>query len=507
MTTDRELAQKDIQAALEALGRGDLDEARRLAEHAASLAPDWETPLLILAVRSEPHRHLALIQKALQVNPDSKTARQALMWELERRAVGAPFAEVEPPAEPEIPLVGLMRDSSSDASAVQPAPQPPLQKKRPSRETKPAPARTKEQKVRTLALEPWQPDDRTPSAFSSPLPARPVAPPAAEPPHPSSPGEKRTPPSFALFRGEFLVPIGLALLAVIVLLSIQFQPQVREFVARLLAGRTPVPTPQCVQPVLAVGGTRWPIETIARKPDGSLSIPDQSGQAWWVEGTSVHYVFELNPDPQGVASLANITLGDSLTITWADCTRVSYVVTTLGTGAPIYASLFDQSRAGITVLIPDPSGGAALLLDGMTPEALGAASPVPTGTPGGGTLISPEPTQGNVLQTELPLATPVPNSVQAEISLDEVTSSPDQTTITVSISINNVGQVAVTLTAADVSLTPENGSPLLPDSIEPSPPIKISPGTTQTVILVFPRPSTVEATFKVFTEEFILDGY
>lgn len=67
--------------AREALHRGDRRSARKLGEQAALLAPDMEDTWLVLAA-SEPNPRdaLAYAQKALEINPESRRARQGVEW-------------------------------------------------------------------------------------------------------------------------------------------------------------------------------------------------------------------------------------------------------------------------------------------------------------------------------------------------------------------------------------------------------------------------------------------
>jgi hypothetical protein len=102
---------------------------------------------------------------------------------------------------------------------------------------------------------------------------------------------------------------------------------------------------------------------------------------------------------------------------------------------------------------------------------------------------------------------PDASALQVEISLLDTTTSADGSTIRVGISIYNYGQIAGTLSTSDVSLTPEAGSPLAPVLAEPDLSLEIAPGTTQTIYLSFPRPSTATATLKILSVEYELEGY
>jgi hypothetical protein len=114
-----------IQAAMEALRSGDKQAARRLARKAASLDPGSETPWLILASVSSPEASLEYIQKALQINPESKKAQQAMQWAQERLSLAQPEAQPEVPPEP-----APIQQEAAPAPAPQPLPAQGQPKKR-----------------------------------------------------------------------------------------------------------------------------------------------------------------------------------------------------------------------------------------------------------------------------------------------------------------------------------------------------------------------------------------
>ncbi len=77
-------SRKIIANAREALKRGDMTQARQLAEHAAELAPQSEDPWLILAAVASPRESVNYIRRALEVNPDSPRARKGMEWAMQR---------------------------------------------------------------------------------------------------------------------------------------------------------------------------------------------------------------------------------------------------------------------------------------------------------------------------------------------------------------------------------------------------------------------------------------
>lgn len=78
------LFQQAIENARLYFSRGDRLRARFWAQRAASLAPDREEPWLWLAAVSSPRASLDYLQRALEINPASKRARQGIHWAIRR---------------------------------------------------------------------------------------------------------------------------------------------------------------------------------------------------------------------------------------------------------------------------------------------------------------------------------------------------------------------------------------------------------------------------------------
>jgi len=96
-------AQQAIRQAKKALQRGDVGEAQRLALLAARLDPADETPWLIMAAVAAPQASLAYLNKALELNPGSESARKGLVWaagRLRQEQAAAPLPEAQPQVPP-----------------------------------------------------------------------------------------------------------------------------------------------------------------------------------------------------------------------------------------------------------------------------------------------------------------------------------------------------------------------------------------------------------------------
>ena len=83
-TTLPESAFDVLNQAKEALTKGELQRARRLAHEAVGLAPGNEEPWLYLASVSSPAASISYLKKALEINPASKQAKKGMHWAIQR---------------------------------------------------------------------------------------------------------------------------------------------------------------------------------------------------------------------------------------------------------------------------------------------------------------------------------------------------------------------------------------------------------------------------------------
>ncbi len=244
------------------------------------------------------------------------------------------------------------------------------------------------------------------------------------------------------------------------------------------ASPAPVPTPQCVEPTLTLGTTKFPVKTIARAADGSVALPASAADAaYWVDGTNINYVFALSSTPNNSSLSQSLKTGDMAKIVWADCSADEYVVKSIEAGKPVNSALFDQSSGGITVFIPGDASTVSPLVKGARPQAQAPETPSPTEA----------------------------NEVQANISFLGNTTSPEGKSVQITVTITNTGSTAITLRNKDISLTAENAAPLAPQSVEPSLPQTIQPGAGVTFAITFPQPGVKTAVLKILT--FSVDQY
>jgi lipoprotein-anchoring transpeptidase ErfK/SrfK len=83
-TTLPDSAYEMLNRAKDALNKGELQRARRLALRAVRLAPEHEEPWLYLASVSSPEASISYLKKALEINPTSTQAKKGMHWAIQR---------------------------------------------------------------------------------------------------------------------------------------------------------------------------------------------------------------------------------------------------------------------------------------------------------------------------------------------------------------------------------------------------------------------------------------
>jgi len=94
MNPNQQAAAEALQKSQQAQLKGDKRAARRYAEEAVRLAPEWEDAWLMLAALAEPRASIAYIEQALKINPQSERARQAMHWAINRSRMQSPLRRV-----------------------------------------------------------------------------------------------------------------------------------------------------------------------------------------------------------------------------------------------------------------------------------------------------------------------------------------------------------------------------------------------------------------------------
>jgi len=241
------------------------------------------------------------------------------------------------------------------------------------------------------------------------------------------------------------------------------------------------PGPDCGGPLLTLGATSLPIESIDLAPDGSVNVPaDTPGVAYWFEGIGSNYIFALSPTLDNLTLVNALQSGKEAIVTRENCNSAKYILSAPEPGEPGMEIIQDQSTSKLIVYIPDSSLAPGLMVQGEQVEEI--FRPFETAEPGSFVI-------------------------DAEVSLLETSTSDDGTTIQVAISILNYGTTPFPVSDGNILLTPEEAAPLALIHSEPSLPQELKPKESMTFYLDFPRPPSTTATLRIFNIEFSLEDY
>jgi len=279
-----------------------------------------------------------------------------------------------------------------------------------------------------------------------------------------------------------LVLMGIGILLLISIVAFAFRGSFPSFAFPGAATPFPTmffPTPDCGSPTLVIGSTTFQIQNASLSPYGTVKVPpDTNGVAYHVEGAGLPFVFLLSPTQENIALLTGLPEGTTAKATSTNCNSITFTLSAPQPGIFSTNFLPDQSSDSMVLFVQTDASGNGLVSSGSMTEK-----------------------QINTFNT------PDASDVQAEIGILETTISQDGTTIQTKVSVYNFSTTPLTLTSNDVSLTPQDGAPLVLTDSEPSLPNEVAPGKTEQFTFTFPRPSTPTATLKVFTVEYDVEGY
>jgi hypothetical protein len=169
--------------------------------------------------------------------------------------------------------------------------------------------------------------------------------------------------------------LGLLLLIGLLLLllggNIPLQPSATVQAIPTISTLT-IPTVDCSPPTLVLGTTRYQIENISLSADGTVSVPpDVNGTAYWVEGTDLEYRYMLSPTIENLNLLMSLPEGSSATVTWADCSSMTFTLAAPQPGDLGITYLPEQSTASILIFLQlDPTGEGFMVGGEMTGETV-----------------------------------------------------------------------------------------------------------------------------------------
>ena len=243
---------------------------------------------------------------------------------------------------------------------------------------------------------------------------------------------------------------------------------------------TSTPTPDCSQSSLTLGTAKYRIQPFTSTGSTIAAVPrSPAAVAYWVQGTDVNYVFALSDAAANLALKGSLKPGDPMKIKWPGCNLSKYTALAVAPYAGQDAALLDQATSQVTVLVRAGSAADSFVLrGGFTGET--QTNPA---TPGAGS-----------------------GDIQAEIGLGDTTVAPDGQTITISVSVRNVGPAAFTVTRENVSLTSAGGQAAAFMAADPALPRSVGPGESVTFGFKFARPAGGRATFKLFDVEFDVEA-
>jgi hypothetical protein len=295
------------------------------------------------------------------------------------------------------------------------------------------------------------------------------------PPKPSSNASFWTTNQRWILLGLGCLAVGLVLVCVVAASAyFLFRPNFMALIS------PPVPTPACVEPRLTVGSASYRIETLARGADGSVNVPaEKPDAAYWIEGTSPHYILALSPTSDSLAAASALKPGDPIQIVWADCGEENYVVQSTEISQPNDPALFNPPPSGVTLFIQASQDSPVFVVQGVRPESLIPETPAPTAE----------------------------NEIQADITFLGDKISEDGKTVQIGVQILNRGSTPITLRNEDISLTPdvEGAQPIPLLGVEPALPVEIQPGAAGTFYLTFVKPDINIAVLRIL--DFSSDYY
>ncbi len=131
-----------------------------------------------------------------------------------------------------------------------------------------------------------------------------------------------------------------------------------------------IPTPACPSPSLVLGTVNYQIQNTQLNADGTVSVPpDSNGAIYWIEGTDLEYRFMLSPTIENLNLLTSLPEGSSATVTWADCSSMTFTLSAPQPGDFGITYLPEQSTASILIFLQlDPTGEGFMVGGEITGE-------------------------------------------------------------------------------------------------------------------------------------------
>ena len=130
-----------------------------------------------------------------------------------------------------------------------------------------------------------------------------------------------------------------------------------------------IPTVECAAPSLVLGTVTYQVQTIQVSADGSVGVPpDSNGTIYWIEGTDLQYRFMLSPTIENLNLLTSLSEGSSATVTWADCSSMTFTLSAPQPGDFGITYLPEQSTASILIFLQLDPTGEGFMVSGLDSE-------------------------------------------------------------------------------------------------------------------------------------------
>lgn len=237
----------------------------------------------------------------------------------------------------------------------------------------------------------------------------------------------------------------------------------------------------CEGPFLMLETRKFAVRQVESGRDIPPGDAETGGDTvYWLSEFMPAYVFALKDESANIDFARSLNAGEIASIAWPSCEMETFTLSAPEFGAEPSLDSPETLEYTFILFLSGENTEENFLLKGSAMEIQQVSTDIPA-------------SQGS--------------AVEAEISLNEVRLSGDQSEIQVSLTIFNYGAAALTLTHEDVRLIAENQPGVPPEKIKPSLPEKVRAGASRDFMLTFSSPGEGAWLLRVFTSEFDLADY
>jgi hypothetical protein len=267
--------------------------------------------------------------------------------------------------------------------------------------------------------------------------------------------------------------------------------------------------PGCETSWLFVHERVFRVEPLPRNADGSVTVPaGNPGVAYWLEGTPVHYAFGLSRTPENVDLLAELQVGEPLTLLWRGCLPEEATLLAVEDHLAGEVVAYNQEAPGVTLFMQEEGAAVAGQAGQAAATNVSPQQATETGAPEGQIQPSAIPPATEASAPTSTSVAPPPGRGEIEAEVGFLGKQVTDSTITVEVSIYNYGANDFSVYMGDVYLIPPNQDPVLPVSADPELPYPMAARSRQTFSFSFPNPGGNGIVFQIFeVVEFDLDDF